>query len=480
MTNNKLDPRTNRFERWYQASANVLRQRFHQMVVIKLIGLLILSAFILEATALGAVFVWYKSRGINSVQFLEKFHLTRIFVSPFVFNNPVNELTDAEYIGSSSRSCVAAQRFMADPLLGWRMRKNIGFLKQPFQVNDVVGWRFTNEQGFASSGEYKFKYTKEKPPEVYRIIVTGGSTVEGDGGEDPMASLPSQIVAELRARQSAVLPDGYKRIEVINAGVGGYRLIQEYLYTVSELAAYSPNLVISYSGLNDFAYAKMYFDQKGIVQNPQRLVRHDELTVQIENSFTILGATATLWTNLTRNFDCFVDDFALSFVLGKVFEKIEALFATSSPQRSDKSPPAVESVPTYIRAGLQSYKEGLTMMRDAADLKGFQLAVFLQPVMGFRDKPMHHPAEKEYINKLGEREIGARQMYFDAARGVLESISLLERQSPLCAKDLTGIFEDVQERVWEDSRHVLARGNSVVAKNIVDSLLACKLLGKGK
>lgn len=477
MSENKLDPANNRFERWYR-NRQARRAERRRRPVWRYIAAILALLFIAEAAASAAVLMWYKSRAIHTAQFLEKFHLTRIFVSPFVFKNPVTSLTDARYIGSGARNCVASERFEADPLLGWRMRKNIGFLKQPFRVEDQVGWRFTNAQGFPSSGEYRFNYDKEKPEGVYRIIVTGGSTVEGDGAETPLASLPARLTAELAAREAELLPKGYKRFEVINAGAGGYRLFQEYLYAVSELADFKPDLLITYSGLNDFAYAKIFYDQRGIAQNPQRLPRHDELAVQLEQGYTVGGSLAMLWASAARNWDCFITDFALDFVAAKVWEKIEERLPKSSAAAPANKAAKSNDEHPYIEIGLRSYREGLTMMRDAADLKGFNLAAFLQPVMGYRDKPITDPAEREYVGILGARELEARRLYFSTAGNELRKVAALQRNHALCTADLTGVFEGVTERIWEDSRHVLAAGNTRIARAIVDGLVACGQLGR--
>lgn len=111
-------------------------------------------------------------------------------------------------------------------------------------IDDALGWRhasnaerfFTNEYGqkiLVVQNKYGFRrkeYGYEKKDGKYRILILGDSYTEGvHAGED-------DIFSSLIEQSS---PD----FEVINAGVGGYGTVQEYMFLVAEGIAFHPDTV---------------------------------------------------------------------------------------------------------------------------------------------------------------------------------------------------------------------------------------------
>ena len=126
--------------------------------------------------------------------------------------------------------------FPVDPLLGHRLGRDVIAV-----VRDSV--YVTNGQGFVSMGEATFSYARPKPTGVFRVIMIGGSTVLGQGAPTPAESLPARVRARLVHR--------HPRLELMNAGVGGYTSGQELLRFTAELLSYTPDLLIVYDGWND-------------------------------------------------------------------------------------------------------------------------------------------------------------------------------------------------------------------------------------
>jgi hypothetical protein len=89
----------------------------------------------------------------------------------------------------------------------------------------------------------------QKAVDAYRVIVLGGSTVMGEGAPRPSQNIVGMLRKGVRAR-GLTGPNG-KRVEFINAGVDGYNSAQEYLYLVSDLSRFKPDLVVAYDGWND-------------------------------------------------------------------------------------------------------------------------------------------------------------------------------------------------------------------------------------
>lgn len=94
----------------------------------------------------------------------------------------------------------------------------------------------TNVHGF------KTNYSIEKPAGVYRIILIGGSVARGREIEH---SIASYLENELRQRYNT------DKIQVLNAGISGYVLQQEFILTQSVLQQYKPDMIIGLDGYND-------------------------------------------------------------------------------------------------------------------------------------------------------------------------------------------------------------------------------------
>lgn len=427
---------------------------------------------------MAATFGWYWVRGIYSYRLLDQFIVTRYLVSPFVFENPVNKYTKAHYLGPIVNACVGAKWRLPDTLLGWAMAPNVGILKQPYRVDDVTGWRFTNAQGFSSSGDYDFFYARPKPRGTFRVIVTGASSVEGDGAESPKLNLVSQFRERLESELAGKLDSRYDKIEVINAGVGGYQSSQEYLYIITDLITYEPDLVISYGGAVDVVRAWSAYDREGRVIENVRTFRHEIDTRYLQQSFTILSPLAMFTSNVSRAVDCMIDELAFSYFIGRVYGKTEGilrrLFGTERKALESKSATPDLSIP--VKNSLLSYDNSIKLMMKAAEIYGFRMTFVLQSALSTDNKPLTK-FEKEALDGLSATEIKLRSTYFGEARRMFVDYGAFTRNdSRFCFADISGPFEGVKERVWDDSRHLLGIGNKIVAGKMVEALRACRQL----
>ena len=128
------------------------------------------------------------------------------------------------------------------------MRSDISF----FYVAPSAEYLYiTDDNGFSADVDDP-PITVQKPADAYRIIVLGGSTVMGAGAPRPSQNIVGMLRKGVRAR-GLTGPNG-KHIEFINAGVDGYTSAQEYLYLVSDLLRFKPDLVVVYDGWNDLVY----------------------------------------------------------------------------------------------------------------------------------------------------------------------------------------------------------------------------------
>jgi lysophospholipase L1-like esterase len=150
-----------------------------------------------------------------------------------------------------------------DPLLGWKLSPGkIGTRSTPeYHVTESI-----NPHGLRGPD-----YAYDKPAGVYRVLLVGDSMLEGSSVTD------EQVVSErLRASLQTAMPG--RRVEVINAGVGGYSTDQEYLLFKNELVKYRPDLTVLFFTENDVYYNSVdWYDLAGRGSKPVFELQGDSL-----------------------------------------------------------------------------------------------------------------------------------------------------------------------------------------------------------
>lgn len=99
-----------------------------------------------------------------------------------------------------------------------------------------------NPSETANKHGFKTSYTIEKPLNTYRIVLIGGSVARGKEAEQ---SISFYLERELSQRYNTA------QIQVLNAGISGYVLRQEFILVQTILQQYEPDLIIGLDGYND-------------------------------------------------------------------------------------------------------------------------------------------------------------------------------------------------------------------------------------
>jgi len=89
------------------------------------------------------------------------------------------------------------------------------------------------------------EFSLVKPPGVFRIVALGGSTTYTIKVEDNKKTFTAQLEKVLQQKY------GYKNVEVINAGVGGYNSWESLINLEFRVLDLDPDLIIVYHGTND-------------------------------------------------------------------------------------------------------------------------------------------------------------------------------------------------------------------------------------
>jgi hypothetical protein len=129
--------------------------------------------------------------------------------------------------------------FVYDNILGYKLSSNYLGIQSIYSRTVNVE---TNSQGMRDVREYNYNKTEG----TFRIVVLGDSVSFGNGVE-----LNESYVEILRKKFEG------KNVEIINLGVPGYGISQEYLTFLDEGKKYNPDLVLIQFGLNDWGTDKL-------------------------------------------------------------------------------------------------------------------------------------------------------------------------------------------------------------------------------
>ncbi|MBK47446.1 MAG: hypothetical protein CMI94_00265 [Pelagibacteraceae bacterium] len=393
----------------------------------------------------------------------DQFHFTRYFVSPFLEGEQKKLPDNIEFLGFHKKLS-KKKIYISDPVLGWRLGKNRADLKTPFSYNKPA-LRITNSQGFGSSGEFQYFYKKKKPDDIYRVVILGGSTVFGDGAESIKDNLPSKLKNEFIENQ-----DIKQKIEIINAGVGGYDSGQEFMYLYTELLSFKPDLVLVYNGWNDQLNAVQKISKLGSeVYNNQDWIdyyykpSHLNIKKISNQSFTFFGSTKIFLNSSIVSLRRFFEGSSTFYLFKKFYT-----FFGKKETKENFLPNDVIDFDSYIS---KYYKKNIETMIQLSNSNNFKIAILLQPILGVSDE-----LENQYGHlELDSKVISYREDFYNKVRITLNNLNdKYKNNENICIKDISqNIFKNITSRVYEDSGHLLGKGNEIVAKKVYAHLSSC-------
>ena len=361
------------------------------------------------------------------------------------------------YIGDIENPRTARIWWVGDHLLGHRLAPNV--------LVTESGWSYrqTNSQGFIVSDPESPTYSAEPAEGTFRIIILGGSTVEGNGSSGSLQALPAQLLSNLRERYVPTGPS-FVNFEVINAGVSGFTSINEYLYYVSELRHFNPHLVISYNGWNDqqlqprtiasLGERAPYFYTDETAAYPSIINDHFRWAPSMQNA---LVRTAQEVVGFLRGFA--IIDMPLR-LLQKALKRFDVVGQyTPTP---------------YSHLGPIRYVDNIELLKFIVERDGASYAWFVQPLVGIGNHPPSEFREKSYLENYPE-EVAKRRAFYESAASLQGEV--LRRHSQVqagfCTAVLTDVFDENPAQVYDDSGHLNDTGNGIVAERIAWELARC-------
>lgn len=111
------------------------------------------------------------------------------------------------------------------------------------------------------------KYSLKKPKNTFRVICNGHSVTQGNAEK---GLLPREQTFVYKLEQILSRKYKNKKIEVINAGNGGYSSLQGVRYFEKTLWKYNPDLIINWFGGNEYSFALFYSDKEQKMVNEKK------------------------------------------------------------------------------------------------------------------------------------------------------------------------------------------------------------------
>lgn len=274
----------------------------------------------------------------------------------------------------------------------------------------------------------------------YRVIMLGGSTVWG--GFPLSRSIAGQLEALFHR-------EGRRNVRVYNWGVPGFVSGQELSLLAHTVSDYRPDLVIVYDGSNDI-YTPYAADPRP--GNPYDWVKQDDPEELRGVTLTKLAARSSLLT---------------------------LAFTRFSNNRLDTRRAQSEALRLAAGYGSEDWRQRIASVYAGNQRKmcafargaGFELAVYLQPLLPFK-RPLAGAEESlwnppEFQSHAGDTYRRIRQSMNDAGS--------FNRGAGCHFFDLSDIFLNHDEEVYVDFVHVTNDGNGFIAGHIYERLKKVRL-----
>jgi lysophospholipase L1-like esterase len=329
----------------------------------------------------------------------------------------------------------------------------VGFSLQPGATQILVtGKAYTSRATINSQGLRDIEHPLRKPPGQRRILVLGDSFMFGQGVR-MQESLPRQLAGQLPG------------VDVINAGIPGYSLGQEYLYFKDRGYQFEPDLVLLGFFINDLARARELDETDGPDGLPISFQRTAQMVARDREQAPhgVRGAVSS-----------FLNSHSLLYVL--VRRHMENLMAhrgsAARTEEKGNAEPYYLSVfrddasPGVVQDWEKAYRTLDELKRDVA-ARGARLAVILVPApFQISDKEFHDWLEWSGAAGQAMSRRKPQDMVLDWCR----------RTTTPC-DDLLEAFEnqDREKYYYPYDLHWTREGHELAARSVAGFLAANKL-----
>lgn len=292
-----------------------------------------------------------------------------------------------------------------------------------FDIPDVVSNKPNQHHATVNINSHGLRgpeFPIEKPDNVYRIIIIGGSTTYGHGTSSDDTTIPAYVQKLFDKEKLPV------KIHVINAGVDSLYSFTETYHLKNKLMKFEPDLIVNYGGAND---ADLY------IPNPH--VKTPEVYQEEKQSFKF------------RDYPFYRTPFAIFSIFFAKQYKAETFAERINPTQEVVS----------------AWKQRWMDLCDFAREKNIKTLIVVQPGLGTDDKPLS-PDEQKYFSEFDEHSFRT----LTNLEGLAKSLPEVEKHCDATA-DLRRTFDEIDEPIYWDAFHMADRGNEIVAERLYQEIL---------
>ena len=266
-----------------------------------------------------------------------------------------------------------------------------------------------NSEGFRGP-----EISKEKPNDVYRIFVIGGSTTFGMGATSDETTIPG-FLQEFYDKY-----DLNFRVEVINAGVvAAYSTVEAY-YIKNTILKFEPDLIIAYVGVNDAGDVSV----------------KEEIDTNVVSSFDI------------RQILFYRTPFFLYEHMG-LYPEVEDLYSNLDAN--------------FISKRTDLWKNNWLDVCKFGKVNKFKTIVIVQPMLGTSDRVVSSH-EQLLLSNQNQKQINVMT---EGLNGFAKSLNELDKECTTTG-DFRNVFDGINAPIYYDNIHMSDFGNKIIAQNLFD------------
>lgn len=318
---------------------------------------------------------------------------------------------------------------------------------------DSGGQKIHSDDGFRSDTVIN----KDKPDDVYRIIMLGGSTLYGIGATGIYPSTPTldnnQTVPHYLEKQIAdyiIEQNIDKKVEVINAGVTAYTTFHHLVYFNEVLFEYSPDLLIFLDGHNDFYAYEQYNNWHRYTQGTPKLTHHFN-----ERTFWFTGLSVARYFAQASNFFMLVEKYMM-----RVWKDPGITQYAQSAFPREHTAKFPDNVETILK---ESVFKSYVQFNALGKIFDFETIVFLQPQVVFEDESLLSETDKQIQAITLEHDFNKRR---DEVRPhFAELFEKYEIKFVDIGEIATADYAD--DQLYTDYCHLTPKGSEVVASRML-------------
>lgn len=329
---------------------------------------------------------------------------------------------------------------------------------------DNTDWKspmglYTDSYGFVHNGDPRRDLKRKLDNGGERVFIFGGSSVMG-------ASSTTSNKYTIAAFMEYFLNSGKASDnQVVNAAVEGYETFRDFIYAAHLMDQFDIDTLVFLNGRNDWyrltATEKFYinyYPEEEKVVSAGGVSRPFLSSLSVKNLISYLKARpraqlqhpvlSIVYDNKKFPRDTFIINPDDLFKNGAYRKKL-----------------------TYRPDALRNYIDNLRSIAGLCMGHKKRCVIALQPALGYgAHKPT--PDEEAYLRRIPfESWVETQKEFYDNAVKEFKKLSVEFKNTSIEFIDLTGIFDDIDERVFLDSIHYIDAGNAIIGAALASQII---------